>query len=191
MRTVELINIDNKEIEFTELYYLDGSKLEVSNDTQTILVWYDEHDSYEDWLLIKSSKPRYMEYISNKIPLLDVIKENTIYFTKRHYKTYDEIEIVKEIVNIEEYVYMPTEKSFLNFNYASELCEENLFCFKSLSALEFISIVNKNSTEKAPRVKVNVDTTLFEHLDALKLPYSFNVKAANDTSYKRSEYARK
>ena len=57
-----------------------------------------------------------MDYLSNKISLLDVILKGDIFVVKRDYNKYNSIAIGDRLISFDDYE-LPTNKSYIGFNY--------------------------------------------------------------------------
>ena len=110
--------IYNVEYNFIELYYYDGSKLEVDVENKKLLLWYDETDDYELWYYIESEEELMIEYLSNKVTILDVIQKSKVKLGKRYFEDYYDLVEVKALNNNSLKSYeLPTNESYLGFNF--------------------------------------------------------------------------
>ncbi len=110
-----LENIDT----FIDVLYYDGIKLQVDIENYNLLVWYDYEETFEKWFYLKSNEKKFKLYISNKITLLELFKNSEVFFVIRDYENYDILEDVTLINDLNEYK-LPSEKSFLGFNFTAE-----------------------------------------------------------------------
>jgi len=119
MKTETSIKILENINTFIDVLYYDGIKLQVDIENYNLLVWYDYEETFEKWFYIKSNEKRFKLYISNKITLLELFEKSEVSFVTRDYENYDIIENVTVINDLNEYK-LPSEKSFLGFDFTAE-----------------------------------------------------------------------
>jgi len=89
---IENIKIDNELYEFLELIYKnDRSTLLINKKDKLILSFYKDLEISELWFLIKLNPDDFNLYLSNKIPLSDIINKYTVYFIERTFEDYDNL----------------------------------------------------------------------------------------------------
>jgi len=142
MREIEIVNLNGNSINFMELIYYDGSKLQVSIEDNSILAWHDCKGTYEEWFLIKVDKILFDKYISNKSSLLETLKNGTVQLVKREFDNYNDLVVILESLNLEEFE-CPDKDSYLGFNFHEEFrkTESDMF----ISYQKNTITTNKNS----------------------------------------------
>lgn len=113
----ENLEINNEKKEFYILCYYEGIKEEVNLDQNYLLVWYDYKKNGEFWFLIKANQEQLNNYLSNKLPLLNLIESSKVYLYERNYANYDKLVNGSDItLSLDEYN-LPDSDAYLGRNF--------------------------------------------------------------------------
>lgn len=115
----ENLKINNEEREFYILCYYEGIKEEVNLEQNYLLVWYDYKKNGELWFLIKTNQNLLDNYLSNKLPLLNLIKSESskIYLYERNYASYDKLGKGSDITLYLDKHNLPDSDAYLGRNF--------------------------------------------------------------------------
>lgn len=115
----ENLKINNEERDFYILCYYEGIKEEVNLEQNYLLVWYDYKKNGELWFLIKTNQNLLNNYLSNKLPLLDLIKSKSskIYLYERNYANYDKLGNGLDITLYLDKYNLPDSDAYLGRNF--------------------------------------------------------------------------
>ena len=113
----ENLKINNEEREFYILCYYEGIKEEVNLEQNYLLVWYDYKKNGELWFLIKTNQNLLDNYLSNKLPLLNLIKSSKIYLYERNYANYDKLGNGSDITLYLDKYNLPDSDAYLGRNF--------------------------------------------------------------------------
>ena len=119
----DILEIDNKRKEFYILTYYEGI-LEEVNIEEGVLLLCNEHlkDGTELWLMIEpNNKENLHKYLSDKEPLLDLIKSSKVSLCSRDYANYEKIFLLKDISEDLGQVKLPDSRAFLGYDFMSIL----------------------------------------------------------------------
>ena len=118
-REIDTLTYEDRDYNFIELLYYNGSKLCVNMEQRYILAWNKEFDNHERWFLIKASNSFFNGYISGNMTLLEVMKNSAVETIKRTYDNYDNLVIIDVAPNLNDYK-LPGDVSYLGFDFFSE-----------------------------------------------------------------------
>jgi len=97
------------------LTYYDGIKEEVDIHNNTLFLWYDELDDFEIWLKIKLNTPATLiDYLRNKIGVMDVINSSSVELCKRSFGDYKRF-LKYEDLDLEEIEFPENERLSQDF----------------------------------------------------------------------------
>jgi len=104
--------IEDKEYNFKELFYYDGLKLGYDLSNSAVIVWQDEDEEKEEFLIVEVNEfDVLMLFLLNEYKLKTLIQENDLFKVCVYFD--DKIE--KKEVKIEDII-LPTNNSYLGFS---------------------------------------------------------------------------
>lgn len=118
-----------------DLVYYEGPKISYDLIKKIMFVWYDEKDSYEEYLLLNCRDSEHfnllMKYLTNGLTLKDLILEVPLQLCKKYFN--GTFEVVKMIDDISDLV-LPTDNSYLGFSFLDnyEMAKEGNYDVKSI-----------------------------------------------------------
>lgn len=130
------LEIDNKQYSFKELIYYDGLKVGYDLSNQSLIVWHNEFDDYDEFLLLdcKDIFDDMVMYLLNEKKLKDIFLIAKIYMIQFH------IEDMK-VISVEslEGITLPTDNSYLGFSFLDNFKEpENSeLSFSSIKSISY------------------------------------------------------
>lgn len=120
MRNKNIVKYKTEKLELIELIYYDGVKLQVDLTNNIVLAWYDELKDNEEWFHIDLKKDIFIDYISNKLSLFDIIKIGKVELIERKYDDYNHLILIDSEVEINARYEFPDKDSFLGFDITKE-----------------------------------------------------------------------
>ena len=165
----DILEIDNKRKEFYILTYYEGI-LEEVNIEEGVLLLCNEYrkDGTELWLMIKpNNKENLHKYLSDKEPLLDLIKSSKVSLCSRDYADYEKIFSLKDISGDLGQVKLPDPRAFLGYDFMSIL---------NLTNDELLYDDYNIKLDLSRRMSIHNNLTTLGHIDNYIDNYSLFIK---------------